>query len=300
VSERIWDAGRPVDVIATLLPLRRGRADPAHRIDAAGRFWWACATPCGPGSISLAAHGPQVSATAWGDGAQWLLDRVPQLLGEQDDWSALDLSREARLHEVWRRHRGMRLPRTALVLDSLVPAVLEQKVTGTEAHRSWRLLLQRFGTPAPGPEPMRVPPSARVLLDIPSWEWHRLGVDVKRQRTIRAVATVANRLEECVSMTASDALARLRTVPGVGEWTAAETAQRALGDPDAVSVGDYHLANWVVHFLTGAARGSDAKLVALLEPWRGQRQRVVRLIELSGLGAPRFGPRFVPLVTLDK
>jgi 3-methyladenine DNA glycosylase/8-oxoguanine DNA glycosylase len=122
-----------------------------------------------------------------------------------------------------------------------------------------------------------------------------MGVDSRRQRAIRAAASVAARLEECAAMAPAEALARLRVVPGVGEWTAAETAQRALGDPDAVSVGDFHIKDVVVHFLTGRPRGSDAEMVALLQPWAGQRQRVVRLIEMSGVAKPRFGPRFAPV-----
>jgi len=169
-------------------------------------------------------------------------------------------------------------------------------VTGHESSRAWRGLLRRFGATAPGPLPgLRVPPSAATLLDVPTWAWHRLGVDLARQRTIRAAATVASRLEECVGMARAAALARLRVLPGVGEWTAAETAQRALGDPDAVSVGDYHIHDVVVHALTGRPRGDDAEMLRLLEPWRGQRQRIVRLIELSGVAKPRFGPRHAPL-----
>ena len=292
---RDWAAGRPVDVRSTLAPLRRGRGDPAHRVDADGTFWWAAGTPDGDGTLAVRADRGLVTATAWGDGGHWLLARVPALLGAGDDWSALDLSAWPVLHEVSRHRPGLRLCRTALVLDSLVPAVLEQKVTGGEAHRAWRGLLWRFGSTAPGPrEDLRVPPSARALLEVPTWDWHRLGVDGKRQRAIRAAATVAARLEECVAMTPADALARLRVVPGVGEWTAAETAVRALGHPDAVSVGDFHLANVVVHFFTGRARGTDAEMLELLAPWAGQRARVVRLIELAGVGAPRFGPRFAP------
>ena len=133
---------------------------------------------------------------------------------------------------------------------------------------------------------------AAVLLDVPTWDWHRFGVDLKRQRTIRAVASVARRLEECTAMSPDDAMARLQLIPGVGIWTAAETAQRALGHPDAVSVGDYHLPNMVVHLLTGRARGTDDEMLALLAQWPGQRQRVMRLIEIVGIAAPRFGPRF--------
>jgi 3-methyladenine DNA glycosylase/8-oxoguanine DNA glycosylase len=293
MKERMWDAGRPVDVRATLWSLVRGTGDPAHRIDSAGRFWGAYATPDGPGTLTVHAAGTVATARAWGAGADWLLDRLPTLLGEGDDWSDLDVSSVRILHEARRRRPGLRLPNTGLVLDALVPAVLEQKVTGQEARRSWRLLLRRFGTPAPGPaEGMIVPPTPDVLLDVPSWDWHRFGVDLKRQRAIRAAAGVARRLEECTAMTHADARARLQLIPGIGVWTAAETAQRALGDPDAVSVGDYHLPNMVVHLLTGRARGTDDEMLALLAPWAGHRQRVMRLIEVVGISAPRFGPRF--------
>lgn len=293
---RVWDAGRPVDVNRTLAPLRRGPGDPAHRYDASGTFWWACATPAGDGTLAVRAVAAVVTARAWGPGAEWLLARVPRLLGVDDDWSALELDAQPRLRDVLRRRPGVRLPATGLVLDSLIPAVLEQRVTGGEAHRAWRGLLHRFGNPAPGPDPrLRIPPSAAVLLQLPTWEWHRLGVDSSRQRTIRAVASVAGRLAECATMAPDAALARLRLVPGVGPWTAAETAQRVLGHPDAVSVGDFHLADLVTHFFTGRARGDDAQLLRLLTPWAGQRQRIVRLVELAGLGKPRFGPRYAPL-----
>jgi 3-methyladenine DNA glycosylase/8-oxoguanine DNA glycosylase len=290
--ERLWDAGRPVDLRATLGPLRRGSGDPAHRIGADGRFWWACTTPDGTGTIALRVAGSVATAQAWGAGADWLLDRMPTLLGADDDWSALDVSSMPLLDRVRRARPGMRLPSTGLVLDSLLPAILEQKVTGQEAWRSWRQLVRRFGEPAPGPEGLCVPPSAQGLLDIPTWDWHRIGVDLRRQRTIRAAATVAARLEECVTLARDAALARLRHVPGIGVWTAAETVQRALGDPDVVSVGDYHLPNVVVHLFTGRPRGTDEEMLDLLAPWSGQRQRVMRLVEAAGVPAPRFGPRF--------
>ncbi len=295
--ELTWDARRLVDLAGTLAPLRRGSGDPAHRVDGRGVFWWACATPEGDATIALASQSASVvAAQAWGGGAKWLLERVPTLLGETDDWSGLDVSAHPLLHEVRRRRQGLRLPRTGLVLDALVPAILEQRVTGTEARRAWRALLYRFGSIAPGPvSTMRVPPTARALLEIAAWDWHRLGVDGQRQRAIRAAASVASRLEECATMACSDAVARLRIVPGVGAWTAAETAQRALGHPDEVSVGDYHLKDVVVHFLTGRPRGDDAQMLRLLEPWAGHRQRVVRLIELSGVSKPRFGPRLAPI-----
>jgi 3-methyladenine DNA glycosylase/8-oxoguanine DNA glycosylase len=296
VRERQWDAGRAVDLRATLGSLIRGSGDPVHTFTASGEFWWACSTPDGDATIGMLERRGVVQARAWGSGGDWLLDRLPELLGEHDDWTSLDVSAHPRLSSVLHAHPGVRIPRTGVVLDALVPAVLEQRVTGIEARRAWRLLSYRFGTPAPGPAAttMRVPPSPRALLDIPTWEWHRMEVDLQRHRTVRAVATVAARLQECVDLPPDVALSRLRLVPGVGEWTAAETAQRALGHPDAISVGDYHLADVVIHFFTGRARGTDEQMCELLEPWAGQRQRVVRLIELSGIGKPRFGPRLAP------
>jgi 3-methyladenine DNA glycosylase/8-oxoguanine DNA glycosylase len=289
---REWDAGRAVDLRATLMPLVRGTGDPAHRF-VAGRFWWAVDTPDGAATLSLSARGPVVSAAAWGDGGGWLLERVPQLLGADDDWSSVDVGAHRELAQMLRARPGLRLCATGLVLDSLVPAVLEQKVTGMEARRAWRTLLYWYGAPAPGPTPvpMRVPPQPQVLRDVPTWDWHRMGVDLKRQQAVRSAAAVARRLEEA---TADTVLPRLRLVPGVGEWTAAETAQRAFGHPDAVSVGDYHIKNWVTYALAGRPRGTDEEMLALLSPWAGQRQRVVRLIELTGRAAPRFGPRFSP------
>ena len=293
--ESDWRPGRPVDVRTTLGSLRRGTGDPAHRVDQDGTFWWAAATPLGPGTLALRSIRDGVRASAWGDGAAWLVDGVPELLGANDDWSTLDLSRHPLLDRTLRGLPGLRLARTRLVFGSLLPAVLEQRVTGHEARRAWRGLLHRVGTAAPGPRAgLRVPPPPAAVLDVPTWDWHRLGVDITRQRAIRAAATVAPRLEECVGLSTADALARLRVVPGVGEWTAAETLQRALGDPDTVSVGDFHIHDLVVYALTGRPRGDDVEMLRLLEPWAGQRQRVVRLIELSPATKPRFGPRHAP------
>ena len=290
--EHIWDARRPVDLAGTLGPLRRGSGDPAHRIDDSG-YWWACHTPTGPGTLCVSISGTRVASRAWGAGAQWLLERVPTLLGGSDDWSGLDVSSVPVLERTLRARPGLRLPSTGLVMDALVPAILEQKVTGQEAWRSWRELVRRFGSRAPGPnERLHVPPAPAELLRIPTWDWHRAGVDLRRQRTIRAAATVAHRLEECAALSPDAATARLRLVPGIGAWTAAETVQRALGAPDTVSVGDYHLPNVVVHLFTGRARGTDDEMLELLAPWAGQRQRVMRLVETTGIGAPRFGPRF--------
>jgi 3-methyladenine DNA glycosylase/8-oxoguanine DNA glycosylase len=293
--ETAWRAGRPVDVHGTLRPLLRGRSDRAHRLRD-GVFWRCALTPAGPATLALRqAAGDEVHATAWGPGADWTIASVPDLLGARDSVDGF-VPRHRLLVDMHRSHPGVRVPRTGLVLDSVIPAILEQKVTGRQAHEAWSFLLQRYGTAAPGPAPagMRVPPPAAVLLTVPTWDWHRAGVDISRQRAIRAAATVAHRLEECVDLSPADALARLRVVPGIGVWTAAETAQRALGDADAVSVGDFHIPGLVGFALIGR-RVDDDGMLELLAEWPGHRHRVVRLVELAGLGKPKFGPRFAPI-----
>jgi 3-methyladenine DNA glycosylase/8-oxoguanine DNA glycosylase len=304
-KELRWRPAAPLDLIRTLRPLCHGAGDPVTRfVD--GTFWWACRTPDGPGTLALQAAGGQPLATevlarAWGAGADWMLAAVPNLLGAGDDWTELDVSAHPLLRQVRRQRPGVLLPKTGRVLDSLVPACLEQRVTGGEAFRAWRLLSRAYGEPAPGPAEPRLwlPAEPARLLAVPSWDWHRFGVDGKRYRAVRAAATVAGRLEECVSVAAGQGLAaarrRLALVPGVGEWTVAETTSRALGDPDAVSVGDFHLADVVGYALTGATRTDDATMLELLAPWAGQRARVIRLILLSGLRPPKFGPRFSPM-----
>jgi 3-methyladenine DNA glycosylase/8-oxoguanine DNA glycosylase len=293
VQRRLVSA-RPVDLTRTLLPLRHGAGDPTARL-LAGTFWWASRTAAGPASIAIRLVAGEVLAEAWGAGGSLLLELLPELIGESDDWSGLDVSGHPVLRDVRHRLPGVRLTRTGRVLDSLVPACLEQRVTGREAFRAWRELTRRYGEPAPGPlTGLFLPAEPGRLLQVPSWDWHRFGVDGQRHRTIRAVATVAGRLEECGGMDGDSARRRLRTVPGVGEWTAAETTVRALGDPDAVSVGDFHLANRVGWALLGEPRSTDETMLELLEPWRGQRARVVRLIELSGLAPPKYGPKFNP------
>ena len=289
--ETVWRPASPVDVRMTLGPLRRGAQDPTQRVDADGALWRTQLTPQGPATLRLAARAGEVHAQAWGEGAEWVVARVPDLLGARDDWSGFE-PRHPLLVETLRRRTGLRLPRTGLVFEQLVPAVVEQKVTGKEARAAFVQLVRRFGTPAPGPAPpgMRVPPPAETWRRVPSWEWHRAGVVPRRMRPVLGGAPEAARLEECCAREPEAARSRLRAVPGIGPWTVAEVVQRALGDPDTVSVGDYHLAAFVGWALVGKPVDDDGML-ALLEPWRGHRQRVVRLIEVSGASKPRFGPR---------
>ena len=289
---RDWQAPFPIDVRMTLSVHRRGGGDPAYRVDGAGAVWRTSLTPHGPVTLRvLPARGDVIVSQAWGPGADWLLETLPDLLGARDDRAGFR-PRHTLLREMAARHTGLRIGRSHRVMEALVPAVLEQKVLGLEAHRAWRTLMFRYGTPAPGPAPrgMRVFPPARVWARIPSWEWHRAGVEAVRTRTVAAAAQVAGRMEEITGMGADEASGRLRAIPGIGAWTAAEVMQRATGDPDAVSVGDYNLPKAVGWALAGRIV-DDEGMLELLAPYAGHRYRVTRLVELSGIRPPRRGPR---------
>lgn len=293
---RRWRAPYPV-ALGMLGALRRGNGDPAHRRAPDGAVWRTSSTPDGPVTQRIARDGAEVVSTAWGAGAGWVTERLPELLGARDDPEGFDPSPHPLVVELWRRLGPLRFPATYRVMEALVPAVLEQRVTGTEARRSWRTLVTRYGEPAPGPAPegMRVAPSAPRWRAVPTWEWHRAGVERARSDTVVRAAQLADRLEECVDLSPVRAAERLRTVPGVGVWTAAEVAQRAYADADAVPYGDFHIATNVVYALTGETDGTDERMAGLLEPFAGHRGRVVRLVELAGIARPKRGPRYSPL-----
>ncbi|NLT25709.1 MAG: DNA-3-methyladenine glycosylase 2 family protein, partial [Microbacteriaceae bacterium] len=233
----------------------------------------------------------RLRAHAWGPGAAAAVAQAPELCGAADDDRAF-APLLPRIAEAHRREPGWRVPRTARIFDALVPVVLEQKVIVQQAHDSWRRLVHRFGEPAPGPaaERMRVPPDAAGWRRVPSWAWHRAGVDPQRARFVVRLAERAESIDRLAELPAAEARARLLALPGVGAWTAAEVAQRALGDADAVSVGDFHLAKRVGHALAGRDFDDD-ELLAALEPWAGQRFRAVRRILRAGPARPRRGPR---------
>lgn len=287
---------RPLHLIRTVGALMRGPKDPTMVL-AGSTLWRAARTPQGVATLALRQTGDGVHATAWGPGAEWAVDQLPALCGASDDADGFDASLHPLIADTARRHPGLRLTRTDLVFDALASAVIEQKVTSLQAFGAWRVLVSRFGDAAPGPtpRPMHAPPTIEGWRLIPSWAWHRAGVEPPQSKTIVRTAERGDRIAAAVRA-ASDGAARdrvLTSLPGIGAWTASETRIRALGDPDAVSVGDYHLAHQVGFALTGE-RVDDAGMLELLAPWQGQRHRVIRLILASGVAEPRRGPRLAP------
>jgi 3-methyladenine DNA glycosylase/8-oxoguanine DNA glycosylase len=283
----------PLDLTLTLGPLLRGRGDPTMRLerDEAVRAW---RTPSGPATVAIVVHPDRVAGEAWGAGAAWALDRLPALLGLDDLAADTYVPPHAGLARLAGRVRGLRIGRTGCVLDALVPAILEQRVTRAESQGGMRGMVRVHGEPAPGPHGLRLLPDAATLRDLPTWAYHVLGVEERRALTLRRVADRAERLEETASRPLDEAYRRLTSIDGVGAWTAAEVGARAFGDPDVVSVGDLHLPSTVSWALAGEPRATDERMLELLEPLRGQRGRMVRWIEAAGIRPPRFGPRMPP------
>jgi 3-methyladenine DNA glycosylase/8-oxoguanine DNA glycosylase len=299
---RDWRPEWPCPVGQVWGSAKRGVTDPTYRV-VQGRHWRALNTPAGTATLAVTPLDGSgiVRADAWGEGGGWVVDHLPALLGAEDDPSGF-----RPLHplvaELRRRRPHWRLARTAGVWDALVPVVIEQKVTGEEATIGIRSLLARHGAPAPGPGAglgLRTFPTPDAVRLIPSWEWLAMHIDPARSRALLSAARVAGSLERVLPAEPDRADARLRSLPGIGVWSSAEIRARALGDPDAVSFGDYHVARDIGWALLGREL-DDAGLAELLEPYRPHRLRVQRLVTMAGLHRPRHGPRLAPRTHLPQ
>jgi 3-methyladenine DNA glycosylase/8-oxoguanine DNA glycosylase len=279
----------PINLALTMAPIAHGSGDPTIRFAPDG-IWRALRMPAGPATLRLRqAHGG-VAVAAWGPGAKAALDGAADLIGANDDPGLL-VPQHRLIGELVHRLPGLRLTRTNRPFEALLPAICEQKVTGVEARAAFRGIVAVHGERAPGPANLRLPPAPALLAALPYFAFHRFGLERRRADLIRRAAQLAPRIEDA---TPAEAYARLGVVPGIGPWTLAEVGRVAFGDPDAVSVGDYHLPNVVAWALVREPRADDARMLELLEPYRGQRGRVQRLLEASGIRPPRYGPRMSP------
>lgn len=275
---------------ASVRPILVPKHDPCGRLDGSD-FWLASRTPDGPATLRLTRDAGGLTATTWGTGRAWLAEHADAIAGLRDELTGFTALAAAHplVARLARTFEGVRLPATHRLFPRLLRAVLEQKVTGKEAHRAYRMICRKFGEPAPGPVELMLPPEPAAIAATPYWVFHPFGVEQRRTQALQRVALIADRLEKCAD--AQDATKRMVAVPGIGPWTAAEVVRVAFGDPDAVSVGDLHIPNTVAWALAGEARGTDERMLELLEPFRGHRGRVCDLLAHGGIGAPRFGPR---------
>lgn len=281
----------------SLAPLRRGRFDPCQHHVGSRIVWRTQRTVAGPALARIAQVDHRtVQCHAWGPGAELVVEALPALLGALDDPESFDAAGHRLVQKLHGAHPWLRMPRTGSVFDALFGAVLEQRVTVREALDARNALLRSHAdappaSPAAMPSRMRIMPDPARWLTVPSWAWKHAGVDVHRRDAILRAAAVASRIDETATMPREAGIRRLRAIPGIGIWTVAETRQRSHGDADCVSFGDVHLARFVGHALLGHAV-DDEGMAELLEPFRGHRHRVVRLLQLgAALGAVAVPPR---------
>ena len=286
-----------LDLTRTLRPLRHGAGDPSVFIDGRG-FWRASRTPEGVATTLMARDGEYVRVTAWGEGAEWALETARELVDCARGPSPFEPKHEI-LRRLHRQMPGVRIPRTRAVVEALVPLIIEQKVIGAEARHGYRKLVRAWGEPAPGPADLMLPVAPSLLAQKPYYAFHPFGIERRRADTVRRSCACAARLEAAADLPSWEGQRRLMVVEGVGRWTAGEVARVAFGDDDAIPLGDYHLPHLVSWVLAGEAKGSDARMLELLEPYRGRRGRALRLIELSGMQPPRRGPR-MPLREIQR
>ena len=274
----IFGLERPVNLQQTLAHARMGSGDPCLRV-IGDAVWRATRTPHGLATERLVAiPDGAIRVDAWGPGSQWLAQRAPLWCGALDEPSQFQ-PEQPLLRHLTRCHPGLRIGRNEAVFETALLVTLEQRITTHEAWQNWRAVVRALGDPAPGPLPgLWVPPSAERIAHTPYEVFHRFGIERRRADVIRRLAIVARRLEETVSLPLEIAYRRFSAVSGVGPWTSARIGGIALGDPDAVAVGDLHVPSLVSWALAGERRGSDERMLELLEPYRGQRARAIRLL----------------------
>jgi len=290
-ASRILECDTALDVGLTFGPFSHGRGDPASRLT--GSEWWqALNSPAGDVTIRVHADRPnaEVRVDAWGPGREWVIERAADIAGAGDEPESFT-TEDPLLRALHRDLHGLRIVRLRCAFDFTVATIIEQRVTSREAHRSWRALVRRHGVVAPGGHGLVVPPPPRILARLPDWEWRRLGIELRRSSTVRRLAIEAVRIERAADTNARVLAQRLAGINGIGPWTAAQVLHMIAGDPDAVPVGDWHLPGHVGYALAGERDADDARMLELLEPFRPQRARALRLIIAGTAGPERRAPR---------
>jgi 3-methyladenine DNA glycosylase/8-oxoguanine DNA glycosylase len=264
---------------------RVGRLDPTARKED-GRFVKSAATPEGPVTVELTLHERgTVRAQAWGPGARYALERVSAWVGNEDRPETFAPENET-IKRLARVAGGIRLGRSPFPFDLHAALVVQQRVTFAEAAESFRRIAREHGHVAPGPFGTVIFPGYDVLRRIPSYEYRRLGLDTKRAAALIEAARLAPRVVRAAERGLQEARRYLMAIPGTGPWTTELLLGLGFGDADALPLGDVHLPHDVTFALTGEPWGSDARMVELLEPFRPNRFRVLRLITLAGPRRP--------------
>jgi 3-methyladenine DNA glycosylase/8-oxoguanine DNA glycosylase len=287
----------PTRVTYDVTALRNGRNDPTTRI-VGNRIERATITPDGPGTIAIIVDDEVRVESAHGPGADWLVAHAAHLAARHEEPEAISPLHDA-VRKAQREIGVLHLPRSNTPWHEVLPAILGQRITGMQAYAQWAALCRTFGERAPGPFDLYLPPAPDRLAHVTSWEFHRLGIERQRARTLLIAARHHRHIERTVELSGQDARTTIMQLPGIGVWTAAVTTGVSHGDRDALPVGDFHVKNTVAWALTGRARGTDEELIVTLEPYRPHRWVVVRMLEKCGFAAPKFAPKR-PLLRIER
>lgn len=272
---------------------RHGGGDPTTKLSPHSMVR-AVLTPDGPATVLLDWGSGRLDVETWGPGGEWAARSAIAM-------TAIDRVVEPPpgdhrlIREAARRHPTLAAGASGDLYHALLPTIIEQRITAGEAVRQWARLVYRLGEPAPGSfDGLLLPPRPERLAKLPTWWFHPLGIEGKRAQTLVAVARVAansSRLWDWAALPHAQVAEKLALIRGVGLWTIGIVMGPVCGDDDAVAIGDCHFPNVVAWNLAGEPRGDDSRMVELLEPYRPQRGRVIRLLGLAGRRPPAFGPK---------
>ncbi len=285
-ERRRWALEGPLEFESSAM-IRDQGSNPTQRQLGEGELAQAVWTPEGPASLHLRIRRGEVEAQAWGDGREWLLAAVPAYVGLDDRPPQLG----GALAHFEARHPGLRCTRALNLFDVIVNHVIRQRVAWRDAVATQLAITRAHALPAPGPLALVLPLAPAQWQTLGAADLAAFGLERKRASTLLGVAARAERIVGWAALGNQEFGRRLELLPGIGPWTRASVQAVGLADPDAVPVGDYELPSMVSHALAGEPRADDARMLELLEPWRGHRYRVIRLLHAAGMTAPRFGPR---------
>ena len=184
------------------------------------------------------------------------------------------------------RRPGLRVPGAFDGFEIGLRAILGQQVSVAAARTLAGRFALAFGEPLETPfdSLKTVFPAAERIAAL-SWQRiAKLGVPAARARSITALARAAagGGLDLAPGADVEATLAKLRALPGVGEWTAQYIALRALAWPDAFPHTDYGVMK--------AMKLTDPKRVlAAAEAWRPWRAYAVVHLWQSLANAQRKG-----------
>lgn len=272
----------------SLRPLQFGRDDPTMRCTA-DEVWWAMRTSGGPATLHFLHLGDTLQIDVWGDGAGVAAEGAPAFAGLCDDVSAFSPPAQSPLDLIVSRHGGFRLGQSGDPTEALIRAITGLAPSAFEAHRAHRQLVTALGDDAPGPGGLRLGPTSDQIAGTAAYDLHTIGFPPTIADLLRRSAAQSHRLHDVDGL--EDLRKAIQALSGLPAGTADRVLLDAGGDPDAVPVGEPQRAHDVGRVLAEEPNADDDRMLELLEPWRGQRGRVIRLIETDV--SPSLPPRSV-------